>query len=105
MESFGQCCQICGQLDDTDALHEARVQYGIARGHQMMGSFSSVVSDCSGHGLQSLVSWKDARMAPSTQTTSEQPENGDILETVDGEGRETSDTNNPTQLHTQTTPT
>ncbi len=101
MESFGQCCQICNELDDTEALHEARVQYGIARGHQMMGSFSSVVSDNSGCGLQSLVNWKDARMVPDT-TTSEQQEIVD-LETVDCEIRETSDTNNPTQLQTTAT--
>ena len=98
MESFGQCCQICNELDDTQALHEARVQYGIARGHQMMGSFSSAVSDCSGCGLQSLVSWKDARMAPDT-TASQQQEIVD-LETV---VTETPDTNNPTQLQTTAT--
>jgi hypothetical protein len=67
----------------------------------MMGSFSSVVSDSSGCGLQSLVSWKDARMAPDT-TTSEQQEIVD-LETVDSETRETPDTNNPTQLQTTAT--
>lgn len=97
MESFGQCCQICNELDDTEALHEARVQYGIARGHQMMGSFSLAVSDCSGCGLQSLVGWKDARMAPDT-TTSEQ-EIVDIETVV----TETPDTNNPTQLQTTVT--
>ena len=47
-----------------EALHEARVQYGIARGHQMMGSFSTNITECSGHGLQNLVNWKDARIAP-----------------------------------------
>ena len=64
MESFGRCCQICSELEDTEALHEARVQYGIAKGHQMMGSFSSRIIDCSSHGLQSLVGWKDARIVP-----------------------------------------
>ena len=102
VESFGQCCQICSELDDTEALHEARVQYGIARGHQMMGNFSSVVSDCTGCGLESLVNWKDARMAPGTTTTSEQQDVADI-ETVNdevGEDKETSDTSNPTQSQT-----
>ena len=101
MESFSQCCQICGELGDTEALHEARVQYGIARGHYMMGNFSSIVSDCSGCGLQSLVSWKDARMAPGTMITSEDGETVQDIEIVDDEVREsgdTSDTNNPTQL-------
>ena len=64
----------------------------------MMGSFSSAVSDCSGCGLQSLVSWKDARMAPDT-TASQQQEIVD-LETV---VTETPDTNNPTQLQTTAT--
>ena len=67
----------------------------------MMGNFSSVVSDCTGCGLESLVNWKDARMAPGTTTTSEQQDVADI-ETVDdevGEDKETSDidTSNPTQ--------
>ena len=104
MESFGRCCQICSELDDTEALHEARVQYGIARGHQMMGSFSSVVSDCSGCGLQSLVSWKDARMAPGT-ITSELQEivDQDIIDDEVRDGPETSNTYNPTQLQTTAT--
>lgn len=67
----------------------------------MMGNFSSIVSDCSGCGLQSLVSWKDARMAPGTMITSEDGETVQDIEIVDDEVREsgdTSDTNNPTQL-------
>lgn len=30
----------------------------------MMGSFSSRITDCSSHALQTLVSWKDARISP-----------------------------------------
>lgn len=68
----------------------------------MMGSFSSIVSDCSGSGLQNLISWKDARMAPGT-SVSEDRETVHVqdIETVEDEvreSRETSDKNNPTQL-------
>ena len=53
-------------MDDTEALHQARVQYGIARGHQMMGGFFSCVSDRSNRGLQAAVGWKDARRDPDS---------------------------------------
>ena len=64
----------------------------------MMGTFSSCVSDCSGYGLQSLVSWKDARMAPGTTTGEE--ETVQDIETVAidhevTESRKSSDTSNP----------
>ena len=71
VESFGHCCEICSELDDAEALHEARVQYGIARGHMMMGSFSACISDNSSFGLQSIVGWKDARMALDAITREE----------------------------------
>lgn len=117
MEFFGRCCQICGELEDTEALHEARVQYGIAKGHQMMGGFSSRIADCSIHALQTLVSWKDARISPElhvdvtsdveseNQETTTNPEVGQVEanaengESTDGqEIRKYSDTNDPTQV-------
>lgn len=115
MEFFGRCCQICSELEDTEALHEARVQYGIAKGHQMMGSFSSRISDCSSCALETLVNWKDARISPEldvasdveseNQETSTNPEVGQVEanaengESTDGqEIRKHSDTNDPTQV-------
>ena len=67
MEYFGRCYEICSQLDNTEALYSARVQYGIAKSHQFMGEFSSVLtgSVSSSETLQKLVAWKDARITPS----------------------------------------
>ena len=116
MEFFGRCCQICSELEDSEALHEARVQYGIAKGHQMMGNFSSHIADCSSHALQTLISWKDARISPELDITSDiesesqeiitNPEEVDQVESsvdnresTDGqEIRKHSDTNDPTQV-------
>ena len=116
MEFFGRCCQICSELEDTEALHEARVQYGIARGHQMMGNFSVSITNCSGPGLSTLIGWKDARIAPNTKAateiqtedheTVEYHEEVDYVATVDTGNDETSrqgsrknsDTNDTTQV-------
>ncbi len=62
MQYFGQCYEICSRLDNAAALYSARVQYGIAKGHQFMGNFSALVTDCSASSLQKLVVWKDARV-------------------------------------------
>lgn len=35
----------------------------------MMGSFSSYIGDCSSCGLQTLVSWKDARITPDAMAS------------------------------------
>ena len=117
VECFGRCCQICSELDDTEALHQARVQYGIARGHQMMGGFFSCVSDSSSRGLQATVGWKDARRDPDSTKTEDiqisdvesidEPDHEDQVddtvvsangETNEEEGSSKLDTDNPTQV-------
>ena len=61
VEYFGRCCDLCTQLGDKDALYSARVQYGIARGHQFMSSFSALVGEHSQSSAGDLVAWKDSR--------------------------------------------
>ena len=63
MEYFHRCYDLCRQLGDKEALHAARVQYGIAQGHQLMRSFSSALTDPTSSSLQELVVWKDNREA------------------------------------------
>ena len=41
------------------------MQYGIARGNQLVGDFSSQFNEGTVHSLQQLVLWKDARTVPS----------------------------------------
>lgn len=67
MQYFGQCYELCSQLNDTAALHAARVQYGIARGHQLFQGYSSNIIDSSSgaDNLQRLVAWKDDRATAS----------------------------------------
>ena len=86
MEYFGRCYEICSQLDNAAALYSARVQYGIAKGHQFMGNFSSFMTDTSADSLQQLVVWKDARIIPSTS---------DIQQEEKGEGKNSEEINNP----------
>ena len=98
-------------MGDTEALHEARVQYGIARGHQMLGCFSMCVADSSTCGLEAVVSWKDARVDPEAKTEDvqmgdmESPEEVDQINvastTDEAGGQEHSDqldANDPTQV-------
>ena len=82
VEYFGRCYEICSRLDNAAALYSARVQYGIAKGHQFMGDFSALATDQSASSLQKLVVWKDARVV----STSEVEEEGE-----DGEGRTVED--------------
>ena len=77
VEYCGRCYDLCCQLDDKEALHSARVQYGIAKGHQFMSNFSSFVNKPSDHSsLQKLITWKDVRIAPSSDD-SEECDSGD----------------------------
>ena len=48
VEYFGHCYDICSQLDDKEALHSARVQFGIAKGHQFMRNYFSCVNELPG---------------------------------------------------------
>ena len=59
VEFFRRCYELSTQLNDPAALHEARVQYGIARGHQMFKTFSTAITTSSGEGLERLIAWKD----------------------------------------------
>ena len=67
MEYFGRCYEICSKLNNAAALYSARVQFGVAKGHQFMGNFSALVTDPSASSLQKLVVWKDARVASVQQ--------------------------------------
>ena len=67
VEYCGRCYDLCCKLDDNEALHSARVQYGIAKGHQFMTNFSTYVNEPSDNSLQKLVTWKDVRVAPHSE--------------------------------------
>ena len=69
MEYFGRCYELCLELDDTEALHSARVQFGIAKGHQFMDSVSRSINDPSSESLQALVGWKDCRAVHGSSET------------------------------------
>ena len=102
VEYFGRCYEICLELDDTEALHSARVQYGIAKGHQFMDSVSSSINDPSSDSLQALVDWKDSRAVygggeaedsggkPGSSTSVGQPQGSDAnaVESGDEKGSE-----------------
>ncbi len=89
MEYFGRCYEICSRLNNTSALYAARVQYGIAKGHQVMGNFSSSLTDLSDRGLQKLVKWKDARVAPAVVECGEEEEKEEeVEENEEGSGEE-----------------
>ena len=78
LPNCGRCYDLCCQLDDKEALHSARVQYGIAKGHQFMSNFSSVVNKPSDRSsLQKLVAWKDVRITPSSCEASDSDCSGD----------------------------
>ena len=83
----GQCYKICNELDNPAALHSARVQYGIAKGHQLMGDFSQLLQ---GGPLQDtlpeLIGWKDSRANPYAPETEEEDE--DVEEDVEEEDEE-----------------
>ena len=61
VQCFGRTCEIYSKLAETEALHSARVQFGIARGHQFMKSFSTFVNEESAEGIQCLLNWKMSR--------------------------------------------
>ena len=99
------------EIGDTEVLHEARVQYGIARGHQMLGSFSTCVADSSNCGLVAVVSWKDAGVDPEAKTedvqmgdmeSPEEVDQIDVASTMDEAGgqkhSDQPDANDPTQV-------
>ena len=73
MQYFQRCYELCTQLNDPVALHEARVQYSIARGHQLFQEYTGNVASCEDN-LQSLVAWKDGRV-----TASDSPEDAEEL--------------------------
>ena len=67
MQYFGRCYELCRQLNDPEALHEARVQYGIARGHQHFQSYSHNITTCDDN-LEHLIAWKDDRVTASDRS-------------------------------------
>ncbi len=88
MDYCGQCYQICNSLDNPKALHSARVQYGIAKGHQFMGEFSHLLQGgLAQDTIQELVSWKDARVNPYTAEADEEVQEEEVEEEAE-EGEE-----------------
>ena len=80
VEYFGRCYEICTKLNDPAALHSARVQYGIAKGHQLLQGYSGDVAESSRDmpTLKRLLVWKDDRATPTSED-----ENVDMEETAD----------------------
>lgn len=76
VQYFGQCYELCTQLNDTAALHGARVQYGIARGHQLFQGYSSDIIESSGgaDSLQQLIAWKGDRVTATDKEEGTDPE-------------------------------
>ena len=60
MESFGRCYEIFSQLNDPISLHAAQVQYGMAKGHQRIQSYSTdIVKSCrDDDSLERMLEWK-----------------------------------------------
>lgn len=69
MEYFGRCYEICTKLNDPAALHSARVQYGIAKGHQVLQGYSGDIAESSRDvpTLRRLLVWKDDRASPGSE--------------------------------------
>ena len=108
VEFFGRCYELCTQLDDPAALHEARVQYGIARGHQLFQNYTATVSACSGGQLERLIAWKDERAnveerAEATEVAGTTASSDQEEEEKDGEGEEGGEVED-TQPHSEQTP-
>ena len=61
VEYFGRCYELCCQLGDKEALHQARVQCGIAKGHQLMKGFALHLVEGTCDNLKALVVWKETR--------------------------------------------
>ena len=93
VDFFGRCYQLCSELNDPAALHEARAQYGIARGHQMFDSYATAVCTSLSGDLERLIMWKDERGSVEERTvedtgTGTGDEDGDNDEKEDEEEEE-----------------
>ena len=75
MEYFSRCYKLCVEMNDKEALHSSRVQYGIAKGHHFTGHFSQSIGDSVVAGLQSIVAWKDVRENLSALTDDNNEDN------------------------------
>lgn len=80
IEFFDRCCKICTELNDIEALHLARVHYGVAKSHQLIGKYSSFINDETSHTLQKLVLWKDTRIVPLDELDSHEQSGGEKVE-------------------------
>lgn len=83
VEYFGRYYEICTQLNDPTSLHEARVQYGIARGHQLFHDYTSNINTCGAQNLERLIAWKDDRASVSKESK-ENSVGGDVGDVGDG---------------------
>ena len=90
MHFFGRCYELCTQLNDAATLHEARVQYGIARGHQLFQDYSSSISS-GDDSVQHLVAWKDDRATGPTPESAEVADDSEE-EQLDPDSRPMEDT-------------
>ena len=97
MHFFGRCYELCTQLNDPATLHEARVQYGIARGHQLFQDYSSSISS-GDDNIQDLIAWKDDRASGPTSESPEAAEDSEE-EQLDPDSRSMEDTQATADRH------
>lgn len=90
VEYFGRCYEICTKLNDPAALHSARVQYGIAKGHQLFQGYSGDIAESIGDipTLKRLLVWKDDRATPTSEDENMDTEE-EVADTVDSTREET----------------
>ena len=62
VQYFERCYELSVQMGDPEAITSCRVQYGIAKGNQMLASFSTQIVDQSYKSLEALVAWKGSRV-------------------------------------------
>jgi tetratricopeptide (TPR) repeat protein len=91
VDFFGRCYELCSELDDPAALHEARAQYGIARGHQMFDSYATAVCTSLSGDLERLIMWKDERGSVEERTGNTVEDTGTGTGDEDGDNDEKED--------------
>ena len=62
VQYFGRCYELSTQMGDQEVITSCRVQYGIAKGNNMLAGFSKLLGDHSHDSLEGLVAWKGSRL-------------------------------------------
>ena len=58
---FGKAYNVARSMDDSGAVDESRVQFGIASAHKALGNFIGLVENPSKTPTLNLIDWKDTR--------------------------------------------